>query len=137
MTVILTRPGTIYGPGQEGSTESGWIAWFLKAKAEGITVTINGDGSQVRDLLHVDDYCDLVALQVAAPHLYDGHIWDVGGGLDNSISVIGMAEYLGLDVVYGPPRYGDTDVYIGRNDVPGWKPKIHWDFESKLLRVLG
>jgi CDP-paratose 2-epimerase len=124
--IIINRPGTIYGPGQEGSTESGWIAWFLKAKAEGLKVTINGDGEQVRDLLHVTDYCRLLVRQLKHFGLYAEGIWDVGGGRDNAVTVREMVEYLDIDHEYGPPRYGDADKYIGVNDVPDWEPNVYW-----------
>lgn len=125
-TIIINRPGTVYGPGQEGSPESGWIAWFLKAKRDGLRVTINGDGSQERDLLHVDDYCRLILLQMLDPGRYSSGIWDVGGGKKNTVSVLEMAQYLGLDYGFGPPRDGDAQRYVGINDAPRWKPVIHW-----------
>jgi CDP-paratose 2-epimerase len=128
MTIIINRPGTIYGPGQEGSPESGWIAWFLEAKRTGQPVVINGDGLQVRDLLHVTDYVNLLALQASNPSLYDGleRIFDVGGGSSNVVTVVDMVRYLGLEYTYGPPRYGDARNYIGLNNVPGWEPSIFW-----------
>lgn len=128
MPVVINRPGTIYGPGQEGSPESGWIAWFLKAKAEGLPVVVNGDGLQTRDLLYVSDYVDLLALQAHDPALYDGldRVFDVGGGSANAVSVIDMVRYLDLDYSYGPGRYGDARSYVGHNQVPGWEPKTFW-----------
>jgi CDP-paratose 2-epimerase len=124
--LVINRPGTIYGPGQEGSEESGWIAWFLRAKSENIEVMINGDGLQVRDLLHVKDYVGLLIEQMVKPEIYTEKIWDVGGGSSNVVTVIEIADYLGLSYVYGPPRYGDARGYVGRNDVPAWEPKIYW-----------
>lgn len=124
--VIVDRPGTIYGPGQEGSEESGWIAWFLKAQKDGLEVIIDGDGGQMRDLLHVGDYVELLLLQAEDPRPYLGHIWDVGGGEDNVVTVREMADFLRLDYTFGPPRYGDARAYVGVNDVPGWRPTILW-----------
>lgn len=120
--LVINRPGTIYGPGQEGSLESGWIAWFLSATK----VTINGDGSQMRDLLHVSDYVKLLVRQVEWPAPYWGRIWDVGGGIMNAVTVLQMAEYLGLSYEFGPERYGDAHEYIGINDAPGWEPEVYW-----------
>ena len=131
--VVVNRPGTIYGPGQEGSAESGWVAWFLKAKAENIEITINGDGLQVRDLLHVSDYVELILAQISSPSTYTRKTWDVGGGSSNVVTVIEMADYLGLSYVHGPDRYGDARGYVGHNDVPGWQPKVHWR-ESETFR---
>lgn len=138
--VLINRPGTVYGPGQEGSTESGWIAWFLKAKREHLAVTINGSGEQVRDLLHVSDYVDLMQLQIGHHVLgvmrWDGRIWDVGGGWENAISVNKMVEALGLPVTYGPERYGDAMQYVGRNTYPGWSPSIAWRTSDVFVDAL-
>lgn len=129
MKICINRPGTVYGPGQEGSLESGWIAWFLKAKREGLPVVINGTGKQTRDLLHVDDYCRLLLFQLDQMDYYGrGGLWDVGGGHVNMVSVVEMAVYLGLEFSHGPPRYGDAYQYVGKNNIEPekWHPEIHW-----------
>jgi nucleoside-diphosphate-sugar epimerase len=126
LPLIINRPGTIYGPGQEGSAESGWIAWFLKARELGRKVTINGDGTQVRDLLYVDDYCSLLERQMWDFDIYAGQTWDVGGGVKNAVSVTEMADHLKLDYQYGPERDGDVGTYIGHNVCPTWEPQTYW-----------
>lgn len=123
---VINRPGTIYGPGQEGSAESGWVAWFLKAQKEKIPVTVHGPGTQIRDLLHVKDYCRLMILQMTRFDVFKGKLWDVGGGWVNAVSIIEMADYLKLDWHLGPKRYGDELEYVGYNDTPGWDPEIRW-----------
>lgn len=133
MQIVINRPGTIYGPGQEGSDESGWISWFCRAKAENLEVTINGDGEQVRDLLHVLDYVRLMRIQARHIETYDGRTWDVGGGEENRVTVNQIASHLGLQVVHGPSRYGDSREYVGYNNVPGWEPQIRW-WEDETLR---
>lgn len=133
LPIIINRPGTIYGPGQEGSEDSGWIAWFCKARDEGLPVVINGDGLQLRDLLHVHDYVRLILTQIDNISLYEAKTWDVGGGERNTVSVAQMAAHLGLSATFGPPRYGDAAVYVGDNDVPAWEPRIAWQ-ESETLR---
>ena len=131
--VIINRPGTIYGPGQEGSEESGWIAWFLEAKRLGREVIVNGNGLQVRDLLHVSDYVRLLLAQLDAIGIYAGGIYDVGGGRKNAVRVIDMVTHLGLRYQHGPSRYGDAEEYVGHNLVPGWEPEVLW-WESETLR---
>ena len=127
LPVVINRPGTIYGPGQEGSPESGWIAWFLEAKRLGQSVTVNGSGEQVRDLLHVSDYVRLLLLQLDDIQEYMGYyIWDVGGGQENAVSVNQVVEFLDLTVDSGPTRYGDAEEYIGLNNVAGWSPTVPW-----------
>jgi nucleoside-diphosphate-sugar epimerase len=135
LPVVINRPGTVYGPGQEGSTESGWIAWFLEAKRRGLKVVVNGDGNQWRDLLHVSDYVRLVLTQLDDFKRYDtGEPWDVGGGYRNAVTVNEIVQHLGLDVTYGPPRYGDARSYVGINQVPGWKPEVDWEKSEALAQ---
>jgi nucleoside-diphosphate-sugar epimerase len=131
--IVINRPGTIYGPGQEGSDESGWIAWFCKARAEGLQVTINGDGEQVRDLLHVSDYVRLMLLQARHIDQFDGRVWDVGGGDENTVTVNQIVNHLDLAHKHGPARPGDSRCYVGYNDVPNWKPEVRW-WQSETLR---
>lgn len=130
---IINRPGTVYGPGQEGSPESGWVSWFLKAKKESKPVTIFGDGKQVRDLLYVEDYVELLLDQIENFNYYSNLRWDVGGGAENAISVKQLADYLELDYSFGSSRVGDAEVYIGENMMSRWKPKTHW--EDKIWSV--
>lgn len=146
--IVINRPGTIYGPGQEGSIESGWIAWFMKAKREGLPVTIYGDGTQRRDLLHVSDYVALLMLQIEDPLRYAyreypqyigdrlryaNGIWDIGGGESNAVSVEEIADYLDLDHVHGHERKGDAKEYIGSPWAGNWQPKVRWR-ESEVFQ---
>ena len=134
LPIIINRPGTIYGPGQEGSDESGWIAWFCKARDADVPVVINGDGQQRRDLLHVSDYVRLLVTQANNIARYDGGLFDIGGGPENTVSVQQIADHLGLVYSYGPDRYGDSREYMGENTVPGWEPEVLWS-ESETLGV--
>jgi CDP-paratose 2-epimerase len=134
LPVIIDRPGTIYGPGQEGSEDSGWIAWFCKAAKEGHRVTINGSGEQIRDLLHVSDMVRLLLFQIDHFEDYTRVVWDVGGGPSNAVTVNLMAAWLRLQTEHGPSRYGDVGEYIGHNDVPGWEPHVEWRLSETLRR---
>ena len=133
LPVIVNRPGTVYGPGQEGSEDSGWIAWFCKARRDGFPVVLNGDGQQVRDLLHVNDYVRLLIRQIDDFPVYTSQVWDVGGGWPNAVTVQLMADHLNLDYTFGPARYGDSPEYVGLNSVPYWTPEVDW-FQSETLR---
>ena len=133
LPVVINRPGTIYGPGQDGSEESGWIAWFLRAKREDKPVVVNGDGMQIRDLLHVSDYVRLMLLQADNIETYSNQVWDVGGGPFNAVSVNEIVARLGLEHTHGPDRHGDVSMYVGENEVPGWSPLVLWS-ESETLR---
>ena len=51
----VLRMSCIYGPRQFGTEDQGWVAHFLIRALRGETITIYGDGKQVRDVLHVAD----------------------------------------------------------------------------------
>lgn len=134
LKAIVNRPGTIYGPGQHGSAESGWLGWFITAALEGKTVTVNGDGNQIRDILFVEDYVDLVFSQMVGFDEYmakaKGKAYVVGGGNDNALSlneaIQVIQRYLPLTVQYGPTRLGDNRRLVSPNIVSFvrlWKPK--------------
>ena len=46
-----------------------------------------GAGKQVRDILHVDDLCELVSDQINNFDQWDGWLGNVSGGLNNAISL--------------------------------------------------
>ena len=50
-------------------------------------IGFGGSGKQVRDFLHIDDFCDLVLDQIANMDAYAGRSWNVGGGYANSVSL--------------------------------------------------
>lgn len=51
-----------------------------------------GSGKQVRDLLHVADLFELLSLQLERPELWDGTAYNVGGGLETSVSLLELTE---------------------------------------------
>ena len=50
-------------------------------------IGFGGTGKQVRDIVHIDDVCDLVADQVARFDSYAGRLFNTGGGLRHSVSL--------------------------------------------------
>jgi CDP-paratose 2-epimerase len=72
----------------------------------------------VRDLLHVDDLCDLILEQLADPGAWDGATVNVGGGVPGSLSLLETTELCreltGGEVPIEPvpePRPGDVPLY--------------------------
>jgi UDP-glucose 4-epimerase len=56
-----------YGPGQLlRHNRQGFIGWFLRTVVEGGEIQLYGDGSQLRDLNHVDDVVEAFLLAAAA-----------------------------------------------------------------------
>ena len=133
---VILRPSTMYGPGQNGTSESGWVTWFLRAFWERRQITVHGDGTQSRDILYIDDFTRLLVDIVEHFDAYQGRTYDVGGGPDNEISLLdllwGLEQSAGVkpDVVYDERLPGDLQRVVTDNTavsrVRGWKPAIHW-----------
>jgi CDP-paratose 2-epimerase len=134
---IVNRCGLIAGPWQMGKVDQGvvmhWVACHLFRKD--LTYTgYNGTGKQVRDVLHIDDLCDLVLLQTDRFDEFNGEIFNVGGGLNNSASLQEMTtlcrEITGETIpIASSPRTRSNDLiwYITDNSRVsrsfGWEPK--------------
>jgi CDP-paratose 2-epimerase len=91
----VLRMSCIYGPRQMGTEDQGWVAHFLIRALRGESVTIFGDGQQVRDVLHVDD---AVAAWIAAWRRIGsvaGRAFNLGGGPGNAVSLRRMLEEIG------------------------------------------
>ena len=85
-TVVL-RQSCIYGPRQFGIEDQGWVAWLVIASITNRSITIFGDGKQVRDVLYVDDLLNAYDAAIAQIDRSAGQIYNIGGGPANTISI--------------------------------------------------
>jgi CDP-paratose 2-epimerase len=134
LDTCVLRMSCIYGNRQFGTEDQGWLAHFMFQKERGEPITIYGDGSQVRDVLYIDDYVDLCKMIVK---MRIGGVYNVGGGEGNQISVIQAARLIGNEYSFGDWRKGDQKYYV--SDITkikslGWEPKTYLAMEgiSKL-----
>jgi nucleoside-diphosphate-sugar epimerase len=129
--IIINKPGTIYGPGQDASPESGWLSWFIEASMTDQEITIYGDGNQSRDVLYISDYIDLLMDQLNNFDKYEGKTYGVGGGKKNEISLLRALELLEYkNYTFTNPRKGDVTRFVSDNfyveSVNGWRPKVSY-----------
>lgn len=105
----IFRISNPYGPGQDISGRQGFIAIVLGKALAGKPITVNGDGSAVRDFIYIDDLVDFFELAVC--DRIQPNIVNIGSGCGNTINeVIGMlSEILQTDlpVIYSNPRTSD------------------------------
>ena len=99
LNTVVFRHSTIYGGRQISTFDQGWVGWFcqqaLDTRANSShSFTINGDGKQVRDLLHVSDAvaCYLAAHEHRARGR--GEAFNIGGGYENSMSLLELFQHL-------------------------------------------
>lgn len=134
---IVNRCGVIAGPWQMGKVDQGFaVLWVARHffKQPIAYFGFKGLGKQVRDLLHIEDLCDLLTLQLQSPEKFLGKVFNVGGGRERSVSLLEMTklceEITGHRVASKAVvenRAGDVPWYISDaqfvQHVSGWRPK--------------
>jgi CDP-paratose 2-epimerase len=133
LKTVSLRQSCIYGRRQFGVEDQGWVAWFSIAAVCGRPITIYGDGKQVRDVLFVDDLCELYDACITNADKVAGRAYNVGGGPQNQLSLLeflkDLEERVGhrLQISHAATRPGDQPVFVA--DVRkveselGWRPK--------------
>jgi CDP-paratose 2-epimerase len=134
LPTVVFRMSCIAGPQQFGNEEQGWVAHFLYSALENKPLTIYGDGRQVRDVLSVKDLVLAFEKVRAQVETTAGQIYNVGGGIKNSVSLLEVIEIIeqitGKRLRYSlqRPRPGDQLFYVTDFDKlakhTGWRPKI-------------
>lgn len=122
----------LYGPWQFGGEDHGWVANFAIRTIIGKPITIFGTGKQVRDILYVSDVLKAIN---AFYNTKSGGVYNIGGGLENSISLIECLRLLEKVtgnkpiVRVGPARLGDLQYFIcdfsKAKKMLGWKPEVN------------
>jgi len=140
LRTAVFRHSSMYGGRQFATADQGWIGWFCQMAAEtrhGLRKTpfsISGNGKQVRDVLHAEDMIRLYF--TAAQRIGDiaGQAFNVGGGVDNSLSLLELFDLLSeligkpLSFTSGPARESDQRVFIADIEriasLTGWRPQV-------------
>src|SRR3954469_5155469 len=78
LPTLVFRMSCIYGLHQFGNEDQGWVAHFLIQALEGRTITIYGDGRQVRDILFVEDLVDAFFLAHQQIERLAGNAFNMG-----------------------------------------------------------
>lgn len=108
---VALRYFNVYGPRQTAGDYSGVINIFLEQASKGDPITINGDGTQTRDFVHVADI--VRANLLASTTDWVGEAFNIGTG--NSISIRNLAEQVrdvvgaDVEIVHTDPRPGDIE----------------------------
>jgi len=83
---LLLRVSNAYGPSVHGHSRQGVIHAFLERLREGRPVTVWGDGTEVRDYVHVEDLISAVAALVQAG--VRDQVFNLGSGRGVSVEEI-------------------------------------------------
>jgi CDP-paratose 2-epimerase len=145
LKTVVFRHSSIFGGRQYASFDQGWVGWFCQKALEQKSqiksgnpiqpFTIAGSGKQVRDVLHSDDLIHLYRAAYVNRNILNGEIFNIGGGVANSLSLLELFNTLSelLDI---PPlvfqslarRASDQDFFVADirkvQAVLGWVPHI-------------
>jgi CDP-paratose 2-epimerase len=139
MPVVVNRFGVIAGTGQFAKVDQGWVVWWAIAHYFRQPLKYIGwNGKQVRDVLFLDDVCELVELEMSRIEEFRGDIFNLGGGRANSLSLREGTALLEQKLGQGTTittedtlRKGDLPVYYTDNRKAErqlrWKPRVTLD----------
>ena len=145
LKTVIFRHSSIYGGRQYASVDQGWIGWFCKKvleqdlqfknKEKIVPFTISGSGKQVRDVLHSEDLVDLYHSAYNHREKLFGETFNIGGGVENSLSILELFEVLKkfldlskLEYLNIERRTSDQDCFIANiskaENILNWSPKV-------------
>lgn len=131
ITGTALRFSNVYG--KYSGTKGSVIALFLRRALAGEPWIINGDGSQTRDFIFVDDLVE--AVLKAAERTGTGQIFQISTGRETSIADLAvimsgiLKHEAGLQpmIEYGPPLKGEVRRNYADNSkaasILGWQPR--------------
>jgi CDP-paratose 2-epimerase len=98
------------------------------------TITIYGDGKQIRDVLHAEDLARAYEVAIETQGCVSGQALNIGGGPRNIMSLLELLAYLEDELKIKIPlkcdtwRPGDQPVFVcdlaKANTLMNWQPTI-------------
>jgi CDP-paratose 2-epimerase len=155
LKTVVFRHSSIFGGRQFATFDQGWVGWFCQkaleqrayrqAGLDPIPFTIAGTGKQVRDVLHADDLIRLYKAAYEHREKLNGEIFNIGGGVANSLSLLELftllteiLEIKPLSYTQTPRRASDQDCFIAAigkaEEILEWTPQI--SSHSGVTRML-
>ncbi len=129
LETVSLRYFNVYGPGMKADgAYAPAVAIFLEQHIRGVLMTITGDGTQTRDFVHVDDVVRANILASTRMEVGNGESINIGSG--TSISMNKIAEQIGGEVTYLPPRLEPHDTLADislAQKLLGWTPTTTFD----------
>ena len=128
--VIGLRYFNVFGKGQS-KEYAGVLKLFLERIKDKLPPKINGDGTQFRDFVYVEDVADanIMSMDSNVNHEF------FNVGTNTSITILDLAKTIidsaGLDIkpIFGPALKGDVQKTIANIDLIkekiGWKPTVY------------
>jgi CDP-paratose 2-epimerase len=134
---IINRFGVISGPWQFGKQDQGFVSLWVNRyinKKNLSYIGFGGHGNQIRDVIHVDDVCEIIFKQIKKISIIKNKLFNIGGGPENSISLKDLSKICqtttGNTIKFKKIKFTsiyDIPYYISDNrkvkKFYNWKPK--------------
>jgi UDP-glucose 4-epimerase len=108
---VALRYFNVYGPGQTGGSYAGVIDVFRRQASTGGPITVEGDGAQTRDFVHVEDVVQANIAAATTEHV--GEAYNVGSGVETSVlelaKTIQDVTHTDASIEHVAPREGDIE----------------------------
>ncbi|MFC7098968.1 NAD-dependent epimerase/dehydratase family protein [Halobaculum marinum] len=111
LETVALRYFNVYGPGQSAGEYAGVVSTFLEQARSGQPLTVEGDGTQTRDFVHVADVVRANLAAATTDHV--GEAFNIGTG--DSVTIRELAELIAdvggatAGIVHTDPRPGDVE----------------------------
>ncbi len=134
LKAVINRCGILTGPWQMGKVDQGVITLWVARHVFGRPLTYigyGGTGKQVRDLLHIEDLFELLKKQIQHRDRWGGEVYNVGGGVDVSLSLLELTalcrEITGKTIpIASAPPTNPLDIRIYISDCDRVSKKFEW-----------
>lgn len=126
LDTVCLRYYNVFSQDQEyGGSYSTVISAWIEMLKRGLPLRIDGDGTQSRDFIHVDDVVNANIFAMNHPEKFNAACFDVGTGSALSLNDVKklVKENNKVDFIYGSARNGD--VYSSIADTTGLK-ELGW-----------
>lgn len=135
---VSLRYSNVYGPRQNAHGESGVVAIFSELIMENKQLIINGDGTNTRDYVYIDDVVESNLLALETDFVGELNIGTKTEISSNEVFEMVTKEFgVNLEKKYGPARKGEQATsslnYDKAKEKLGWEPSI--DFATGVKRV--
>ena len=134
-TAMILRPTNVYGPGQFAQKGFAIVPTAMNCALTGASLHIYGDGSQIRDYIHVTDLVALCVDALRHPVEPSCHVYNASSGhainLNQLLSLIEDSTGRTINRMYRPARISDIRTILvsshSAQETFGWSPAITLD----------
>jgi len=127
LDTLILRPSNVY----DLKKPKGVIGKFYNKAINNHPITINGDGSQKFDFIHVSDLVTLICKAVNSDNRFLGKAFDVGSGQQHT--VLQIAKAISNKIEFDGYRFEHKPIVL---DIEKTENEFSWSAKKDLLELI-